>query len=368
MTREIKVDLGKRSYSIFIQNGLLRKAGPYIKRNTKTKKIIILSTRSIYELFGKSLYKSLKNEGIDSSLVLIKDGEKNKNEKSLFYVLKKMAQQGFQRSGCLIALGGGVVGDLGGLAAALYMRGIDFVQCPTTLLAQVDASIGGKTAIDFLGVKNLIGAFHQPKCVLIDPEALQTLNERQYKTGLAEIIKYGVIGAPSVFEDFEKHLKLILRRDPTILLRLISKSCELKAKIVSDDERESGMRAWLNYGHTLGHALEAYYGYKILTHGEAVAYGMWFASLISKRLHLSSGDVMRRQVSILKNVGLFRQLPPFNPRKIYQKMLLDKKARDGQIQFVLTRKIGLVTIQKNIPHPIIFSTLIQLQGEANKRR
>ncbi len=368
VVRQVKVKLGPRSYPVFIQNGLLKKFEFYFQKVTSAKRVAILSTIPIYKAYGVRLLKSLKKINLRPHIIFISDGEKQKNEQSLFRVLQTLALHGFQRNDCLVTLGGGVVGDLGGLAASLYMRGIDFVQCPTTLLAQVDASIGGKTAIDFSGIKNLVGAFYQPKCVLIDPGVLQTLNDRQFKTGLAEVIKYGVICDANMFEDFENYPKLILKREPKILLRLISRSCEIKAEIVSRDEREEGKRAWLNYGHTLGHALEAYYRYEVLTHGEAIAYGMWFASLLSRRLRLCSEDVLQRQRGVLDRMGLFRKLPKFHPLEIYRKMLLDKKARSGQAQFILTRKIGLVSIQKNIPRPIILSALAQLQAEASNRR
>ncbi len=368
MKKEIKVALGNRSYPILIENGLLPKCGAFVRKITAAPKIALLSTPAIYKAWGRELAKSLQRQGIRLELILISDGEKNKNERVLFRILKTLALRGFQKDGCLIALGGGVIGDLGGLAASLYMRGIGFIQCPTTLLAQVDASIGGKTAVDFAGIKNLVGTYHQPQCVLVDPQTLRTLDERQFKTGLAEVIKYGVIQDEALFGEFEDHPELIQKRDPQILLRLISKSCGIKARIVSEDEREGGKRAWLNYGHTLGHALEAYFHYGVLTHGEAVAYGMWFAAMLSHQLCLCPENVLQRQRSVLKRMGLLQKLPYFNPGKIYQKMFLDKKARKGRIQFILTRKIGLVTIQKNVPQPIILSALTQLRVEASKRR
>ncbi len=367
MMSEIKVELGKKSYSIFIQNGLLNGCGQVLNNVIATKRICVLTTVKIHKICGKKLAESFRKMRARPGFIFIQDGEKNKDGETLFYVLKKMALFGMQRDSCLIALGGGVVGDIGGLAASLYMRGIDFVQCPTTLLAQVDASVGGKTAIDFNGIKNLIGTFHQPKCVLIDPTVLKSLSDRQFKTGLAEVIKYGVIQDESLFRNFENNAGSILGREYSTLFRLISRSCEIKAGIVSEDEKESGKRAWLNYGHTLGHALEAYYGYETLTHGEAIAYGMWFASLLSVKLGLSTRSVLERQKNVFEKVGLLQGLPRFRPQAVYEKMFLDKKARNGQIQFVLTRKIGLVTIQKNVPRPAIFSALTQLQAEANKR-
>jgi 3-dehydroquinate synthase len=324
---------------------------------------MILSTGTIYRLYGKTVFKSLASKQFKVYPFLIPDGEPYKNEKTLFKVLNEMARLSFQRDSCLLALGGGVVGDLGGFAASIYMRGICFVQCPTTLLAQVDASIGGKTAIDFRGVKNLVGSFYQPKAVLADTVVLKTLSNRHLRTGLAEVIKCGVIQDEKLFSQLELQLDAALRRDPIVLSELVRQSCEIKAKIVSADEREGGERIRLNYGHTLGHALEAYFKYSVLTHGEAIAYGMRFAALLSVRLGLCHNDVAQRQINLLERAGLFRPLPRFNAEKIIEKMFLDKKVKNGQIQFVLTRKIGLVTIQKNIPQPIVFSILRQLQSK-----
>jgi len=364
--KRINVQLDSRSYAIHIENGSLSRSGKRLKTATKSKRFLILSAPPVFKLFGNSLRKSIQRTNARVDCILVPDGERAKSEKNLFFILKKMALFGLQKDSCLIALGGGVIGDLGGLAASLYMRGIDFIQCPTTLLAQVDASIGGKTAIDFAGIKNLVGAFYQPKMVLIDPLALKTLTERQLKTGLAEVVKYGIIKDEKLFTKVENNLSLIFKRDPETLFSIISRSCAIKAAIVSADERESGKRAWLNYGHTLGHALESYFGYQILTHGEAIAYGMWFAGLLSSRMGICNEHFVQVQYRLLKSIGLFRKLPRFDPGKIYEKMFLDKKARNGKIQFVLTRKMGLVTIQKNIPRPIILSALTQLQAESSE--
>jgi 3-dehydroquinate synthetase len=242
------------------------------------------------------------------------------------------------------------------------MRGIQFVQCPTTLLAQVDAGIGGKTAIDFKNIKNLVGAFYQPKVVLADTSVLKSLSDRQLRTGLAEVIKYGVIQDPALFRVLEERLDDVLGKDTKLLTELVRRSCQIKAKIVAADEKESGQRAWLNYGHTLGHALEAYFNYDALTHGEAISYGMWFAGLLSYRLGLCDAASVDRQIRLLRRAGLFRPIPRFNEQKVYEKMTLDKKAKNGQIQFILTRKIGLVSIQKSVPRSVVFSTLRQLQA------
>jgi len=360
--KPIRVELGPRSYDVWIEHGLLKKTGTLISTVCSSRKVLLLSTKPIYRIYGSQVVASLKNKGFQVYSFFIPDGEANKTEKSLFKVLAEMARLSFQRDSCLLALGGGVVGDLGGFAASIYMRGVQFVQCPTTFLAQVDAGIGGKTAIDFKGIKNLIGSFYQPKIVLADTATLQTLNDRQFRTGLAEVIKYGVIQDPLLFSLIEKKLDDIIRKDPELLNYLVRRSCAIKARIVSADEKESGRRAWLNYGHTLGHALEAYYNYDLLTHGEAISYGMWFAGLLSYRLGLCELPTVDRQIRLLRRTGLLKPIPRFNERKVYGKMTLDKKAKAGEVQFILTRKIGLVTIQKSVPRSVIYSTLRQLQA------
>lgn len=366
MEKRVNVRLGERSYFIFVKDGLLSHCGKKVWAATSARTVVILSTKNIFKNHGAKLRASLHKEGIRCRYIFIPDGESQKNEKTLFYILEKMSLLGLRRDSCLITLGGGVVGDLGGLAASLYMRGIDFIQCPTTLLAQVDASVGGKTAIDFVGIKNLVGAFHQPRLVLVDPLVLKTLDGRQYRAGLSEVVKYGVIKDPKLFRKMEKNIPGILKRDPLILSSLIERSCSIKAAIVSADEKEEGERARLNYGHTLGHALESFFNYNVITHGEAVAYGMWFASILSFRLGLSGVDVTKRLYSLLKAIGLLGGLPRFEAKKVFEKMLLDKKTRNDGIQFVLTRKIGLVNIQKNIPRPLLLSALNHFQKEVRK--
>lgn len=359
--KPIQVNLGLRSYKVHVEHGLLKRAGPIVRSVCSSNKIMILSTQVVYRLYGKTLFKSLCSKGFKVYPFLIPDGEMYKNEVTLFKVLHQMAQTSFQRDSCLLALGGGVVGDLGGFAASIYMRGIQFIQCPTTFLAQVDAGIGGKTAIDFNGIKNLVGSFYQPKVVLADTSVLKTLNDRQMRTGLAEVIKYAVIQDEKMFKCLESRLDVVLNREPKMLVELIGRSCQIKAQIVSEDEREGGKRAWLNYGHTLGHALEAYFNYDVLTHGEAIAYGMMFAARLAVKLSICKEAVADRQIILLRNAGLLRPLRRFMLKKVYEKMLLDKKLKNGQIQFVLTRKIGLVTIRKSVPQSVVFSILRQLQ-------
>lgn len=235
--KKINVRLGYRSYDILIGDDTLSDCGSVLKKTLQMNKYVLLSTPFLFSKYGRFIKVSLEKKGIGCQPILILDGESRKNEKTLFVILKKMAKAGLQRDSGLIALGGGVIGDLGGLAASLYMRGISFVQCPTTLLAQVDASVGGKTAIDFYGIKNLVGAFYQPDLVLIDPMVLRTLDERQMRTGLAEIIKYGVIQDEKLFEKVEKNVQAFKDREAKFLSTLISRSCHIKADIVSADEK-----------------------------------------------------------------------------------------------------------------------------------
>lgn len=361
MSTKVNVNLVERSYKIHIENGLVKKAGKSILSVCHPSKTLVLSTKPVFKLYGKTFCASLKSAGLEPRPYLIPDGESYKNEKILFAVLREMARLSFQRDSCLVALGGGVVGDLGGFAASIYMRGVHFVQCPTTFLAQVDAGIGGKTAIDFKGIKNLVGAFYQPKVVLADPTVLTTLSDRQFRTGLAEVIKYGIIQDPSLFQKIEKNLDLILDKKPAILEEMVRRSCVVKARIVSADEKESGQRAWLNYGHTLGHALESYFRYTTLTHGEAIAYGMWFAAVLSRKLGFCTEKDVRRQIVLLNGAGLFRKLPRFDARAVYAKMALDKKAKQGRIRFVLARRIGRVFVESNVPKSAVFSVLNELQ-------
>lgn len=363
---QIDLSLGKKGYPIRIQSGVLENPWNGLSAHFAPRKAAIVTSPKLFRWYGTSLAKGLERRGISVGKILVKDSESLKNEKTLFRILGKMAQLGLHRDSGLIALGGGVIGDMTGLAASLYMRGIPYIQCPTTLLAQVDASIGGKTAIDFKGIKNLIGAFHQPRAVLIDPNTLRTLPGRQFISGLAEVVKYGVIRDKNLFEMIETNRSAILAREPKIIQRIIARSCAIKAEVVSADEKEGGLRAILNYGHTLGHALESYFNYGLLTHGEAIAYGMWFASLLSAEIGFCRREVVARQVDLLRTLDLFRKMPKVDKKRILEKMSLDKKSKDGEIQFILTRKIGLVTIRKNIPRSTILSALTRLQAEASE--
>lgn len=362
MVRTIRVLSGRREYPVHIGMNLLSRCSPFVRRATRAKTTAILSTRRIHRLYGAMLERQIRRTGVGVKVLLVPDGERHKNARTLFRILKGFAVAGLRRDSALIVLGGGVLGDLGGMAAALYMRGIDVIQCPTTLLAQVDASVGGKTAIDLGGVKNLVGVFHQPRAVWIDPSTLRTLPARQLRTGMAEVIKHGIIRDARLFDFLEHEWDAVLHAEPKALMRCIADSCRIKADVVSRDEREKGMRAILNYGHTIGHALEAFYGYRKLTHGEAIAWGMVAAAQISYRSGLCSVETVRRQTNLLKRAGLLKKLSHLSPTRVYQRILLDKKARHHGVQFILTRKIGVVTIYPHVPKKIIFWALNQLQA------
>jgi 3-dehydroquinate synthase len=364
MTKTISLFLVGKNYPIQIESGLLDYVPAWVIKNIHPSKIMIVTNEKIEKKYGKLLMSGFKKRRLPACAFIIKDGESYKNEKTLFSILKQLRKMEFQRDSCLLALGGGVVGDLSGFAASIYMRGISFVQVPTTLLAQVDASIGGKNGIDFEGIKNLVGTFYQPVSVLIDPLVLKTLDDRNIRTGLAEVIKYGVIYDARFFRYLEGNLDRLLHREMKALLTVIVRSCQIKASIVSNDEREKGKRVWLNYGHTLGHALEAYYQFKSITHGEAIALGMRFASLVAFQQGLCNQTTVDRQWNLLRRAGLIPKLKTFDIKSVYEKMLLDKKVKNGRVQFILTRKIGLVSIQQNLPSSVIYSALRQVQAEA----
>jgi len=267
---------------------------------------------------------------------------------------------GLDRGSTVVALGGGAVGDLAGFVAATYMRGVNFVQLPTTLLAQVDASIGGKTAIDHPRAKNLVGAFHQPRLVLVDPAALTTLPEREFRSGLAEVIKHGIVLDADYFADLEKHLVPLLARDIETLTRVVAGSCRLKASVVERDEQEAELRAVLNYGHTIGHAVEAVTGYARWTHGEAVSLGIAAEARLAERLGVGSRETTVRQIELLRAVGLPVRDSGAAPLAVLEALGRDKKAREGRVPFVLAPAIGHFTVIFDVPREAVLETLQEL--------
>src|SRR5438132_9359390 len=301
---DVPVKLGARSYRILVGAGLLSQAGPEISRLGVGRRLALLTDPAIQSLYGEIVAQSLAGAGFDVTTVLLPEGERAKTLEVAASTWDRLLEAGLDRGSAVVALGGGAVGDLAGFVAATYMRGMHFVQLPTTLLAQVDASIGGKTAIDHPRAKNLIGAFHQPRLVLSDPATLLTLPPREFKSGLAEIVKHGIVLDAAYFDDVAASARALLDRDPATLERIIGGSCRLKARVIERDEQEADLRAVLNYGHTIGHALEAASGYERWTHGEAVSLGMVAEARLARQLRLADASTVERQERLLTAVGL----------------------------------------------------------------
>jgi len=342
--KKIPVQLGANSYNIMIGQGASRLIGKYLRNLSVGEKVAVVTNPKIDRLHGAGIRKSLEASGYHPLMIRVPDGEKYKTTAQLERIYDRLVQHRFERSSSLVALGGGVIGDLTGFAAATFLRGIPYIQCPTTLVAQVDASIGGKTGVDHPGGKNLIGAFHQPRLVCADPEVLTTLPKREFIAGLAEVIKYGVILDRNFFKYLESNTDGILALDQKKILYCIQRSAALKAKVVQSDEKESGLRKILNYGHTFGHAIETLTGYRKYKHGEAVAIGMASAARLSYLLGISSWKDVQRQIRLLDLFGLPTTLPKLDPGSILAVMERDKKVIGGEIYFILPEKIGSVRI------------------------
>ncbi len=349
----LTVNLAENSYEILIGRGLLTALGQRCAAAGLSSRAAVITNPTVRAIYGDSVCRSLTEAGCAVTVIEIPDGEEYKNAATLSGVYDTLIEAGLDRKSFIVALGGGVVGDLAGFAAATYLRGIPFVQVPTTLLAQVDSSVGGKTAIDHPRGKNLIGAFYQPRLVLIDVETLATLPEREFRAGLAEVVKYGVALDLPFFEYLEKHAGAILSNDPGCLAYVIRRCCEIKAQVVELDEKESGLRAVLNYGHTLGHAFETLAGYRELVHGEAVAIGMALAVRISAGLgHCSEADV-ERVMTLITRFGLRTQPPAAERLKLLKAIVTDKKNRDGAISFICNHGIGNHAVEQLLPEELL---------------
>ena len=333
MSSTVTVQLGDRSYPIVIGRGLLG-GGFDLAQFVRGTDCVVVSNETVAPLYYQELLPNLP--GRDVSCVNLPDGEAHKTVATMQIILDALVESRANRDVCLIALGGGVVGDIAGFAAACYMRGIDFIQVPTTLLAQVDSSVGGKTGVNHPQGKNLIGAFHQPQMVLIDTDTLGTLPDRELSAGLAEVIKHGVICDPEFFAWLESNIAALLRREPDALEHAIRRCCEIKAEVVAEDEREAGRRAILNFGHTFGHAIEHSQGYGEWLHGEAVAAGMIMAAKLSG---LDAADV-QRLADLVEAAGLPVAPPAIAAPDWKRAMGMDKKVKGKQLRFVLLKAIG----------------------------
>ena len=358
--KTIKIDLGSRSYPIFIGQKLF-KENNLIAEYIKNKRVAIVTNTTIEALYLDEIKKLVKHQEILS--IVLPDGEQYKNQESLTYIYDQLLSNKYGRDSLLIALGGGVIGDITGYAAATYMRGIDFIQVPTTLLSQVDSSVGGKTGINHSLGKNMIGAFYQPKCVLINIDVLKTLPDRELRAGLAEVIKYGLIRDKSFFEWLEKEMHALLEKNPESLMHLISVSCENKAQVVSEDEFESqkGIRATLNFGHTFGHAIENVMGYGNWLHGEAVACGMVMAAYMSMELGLLTPVDFDRIKSLIGSAELPSNPPDIKPTQFLDLMQSDKKTLNGQINLILLKGIGHAFITNEYSQSVLLKTISQKQ-------
>ena len=354
--RQVHVELGERSYDITIQQGLLRELGPMLRNIVKAKRVLVVTDRNVGPVFGPALAKSLQVAGFDGSLVELPPGESSKTMRVAECLYDRCFDSKLDRSSCILALGGGVVGDLAGFAAATYMRGIDYVQVPTTLLAMVDSSIGGKVGVDHPMAKNAIGAFHQPKAVLIDPLVLNRLPERELRAGLAEVIKYGIIKDAMFYEALEANLQPLIEKDPEALGEVIERSCEIKAEIVGEDEREreGGSRALLNYGHTFGHAIETCTGYKAYLHGEAISIGMCLAAELSVKQGVLDQEQADRIRALFESAKLPTRLKADDPpaEALHQATFRDKKTRAGQLRFILAHGIGRAVVHDDVPEAL----------------
>jgi len=346
---KVRVNLKERSYDICIGSNILKDIGRRIKSFGISPKVAIISNPTVYKLYGKKVLTAIKSAGFDVIPVIIPDGERYKDISTVQKIYGELLKNRLDRRSALIALGGGVIGDITGFAASTYMRGIDYVQIPTTLLAQVDSSVGGKTGVNHKLGKNMIGTFYQPKLVWIDIDTLKTLPKRELLAGLAEVIKYGVIKDARLFAFLEDAKDKILNLDKKALGHIVKRSCEIKAEVVSKDERESGLRAILNYGHTIGHAIETVTNYKKYLHGEGVAIGMYLEAKLSEKLGLLKENDALRIKSLIDSYGLPSEMPEgINMNSLMPSMQLDKKAVAGKLKFILPERIGKVKIQKGI--------------------
>ena len=359
MSRTVRVGLGGRSYDVIIGRGLIDRAGELMAPHLPRRRTAVVTDAHVAPLHGERLCAALEAAGIAAPLIVLPPGEETKSWDGLADLTDRLLALNFDRGDAVVALGGGVIGDLTGFAAAIYKRGIDFIQVPTTLLAQVDSSVGGKTAIDTPRGKNLIGAFHQPRLVLADLDTVATLPEREMRCGYAEVIKYGLLDDPKFFEWLEVNGGAVLAREPDALQHAVARSVEMKAEIVTEDEREAGRRALLNLGHTFAHALEAETGFgEALKHGEAVGIGMAMAFRFSAMLGYCSGQDAVRAERAIAAAGLATNAHallgwPYAAERLIEHITQDKKAEGGRLTFILTRAIGDAFVARGVePGPL----------------
>jgi 3-dehydroquinate synthase len=357
--KTLALELAERSYEIHIGPNLLVGLGKKLKTLLPGKQIAVVSNETVAPLYLTPVLASLQQSGFATTQVILPDGEKHKNWQSLETIFDTLIENRFERSATILALGGGVIGDMSGYAAASLLRGINFIQVPTTLLAQVDASVGGKTGINHTLGKNLIGAFYQPKMVAMDTNTLTTLSPRDFSSGLAEVIKYGIIWDADFFSYLEENMTAILKLETEPLTHLLYTCCAIKAEVVARDERESGSRALLNLGHTFGHAIETLAGYGNILHGEGVAIGMVMAAQLSSIMGLCDAQTVVRIQRLLQKANLPITAPSnFAPDDYLEAMGRDKKVSEGKIRVILNGDIGQAKIYSDIPHQQIKQAIL----------
>lgn len=363
MIKTLTIQLQDRSYPIYIGEGLLSQI-QFIEPHLKQKRVVIVTNTTVAPLYLDLVQSTLKQHDIKTSSIVLPDGESYKNQETLNLIYDALLKEKCDRNSTLIALGGGVIGDMTGYAAATYLRGVPFIQIPTTLLSQVDSSVGGKTGINHPMGKNMIGAFYQPRCVIADISTLKTLPPREFSAGMAEVIKYGLIRDASFFDWLEKNIHGLMLQNSSLLIEAIERSCQNKADVVEMDEHESGVRATLNLGHTFGHAIENAMGYGVWLHGEAVATGMVMAAHLSKLMGWLKDSEFDRIVKLLKEAKLPIDPPPIDEDQYMHLMSMDKKVVDGKIRLVLQKGIGEAVITSDYDQKHLKTTLQNLKFSA----
>ncbi len=360
--RKVHVPLGGRSYSILIGDGLIARLGAECARLKLGRRCAVITDRRVGPRYAKAALRSLKAAGFEPVLITVPAGETAKSLKTVQSCYDQLAAHRLERQSFIVALGGGVVGDLAGFVAATYLRGLPFVQVPTTLLAQVDSSVGGKVGVNLKAGKNLVGAFHQPRLVLCDLATLRTLPAREFRAGLAEVIKYGIIYDVALFQRLENHIEKLLDLDAKLMGAVVARCCEIKADVVGQDETETGLRAILNFGHTIGHAIENSIGYGRYLHGEAISIGQVAAAELSSELLGLCGGCVERVRDLFRRAGLpvTIRLSRAQRAKLLAAMRLDKKVSGGEIKFVLADEIGHVEWGQLVPQALLEEVLTGL--------
>lgn len=355
-SKTIRVHSFSGDYFVLCRRGVLRQASRHVARLGKFSSVHILSSRRVWRAVGKKVQRGILRQG-DIHVHLFDDSETAKTLATVEGIARKLVRAGADRKSLLIALGGGVIGDVVGFVAASYLRGVALVQVPTTVVAQVDSAVGGKTGVNLPEGKNLVGAFYPPSLVLVDPEALATLPPREFRGGLAEVIKYGVVADPRLFAFLEQNMPAILARDSRALEHVIRRSIEIKGHVVSRDEHESGLREILNYGHTFAHALEAATHYRKFQHGEAVAWGMMCAALLGHETVKTPADDVARIIALVRQIGPLPQWPTVAPEKLFDLMRSDKKTTFGKVRFVLSSRLGCAQSYDGVTEKAAISVL-----------